>query len=153
MDEENLKGKKPWYLEQANFFEALNPIQIQEIEKIATIERYEKGTVICRVDDPCEFVYILKKGTLKMFLLSLDGKEIKEGDENRTTVSTAKWSADGTSLVIHSKRTFNRDGQSFESTSDETWILGKDGKTLTIQSKFTSQRGETSMKLVYNQAS
>lgn len=71
-----MKEKKPWYLEQANFFDALNPSQIQAVEKIATIERFEKGKMIGSVDDHCDFVYILKKGTIKAFLLSLDGKEI-----------------------------------------------------------------------------
>jgi dipeptidyl aminopeptidase/acylaminoacyl peptidase len=81
---------------------------------------------------------------------SLDGKETTSGDENRTTVSTVKWSDDGKSLAIHSKRSFTREGQTFETETDETWMLGEGGKVLSIQSKSSSSRGESSAKLVYD---
>lgn len=80
---------------------------------------------------------------------SLDGKETTSGQENRTTVSTANWSKDGT-LTILSKRTFTRNGETFESETTEKWILGEGGKMLTIQSKFSSSRGEVNVELVYN---
>lgn len=81
---------------------------------------------------------------------SLDGKETTSSTERRTTTSTAKWSEDGKSLMIHSKSSFTRDGDTFEFTSDETWTLGDKGKTLTIQSKSNSSRGEFSYKAVYD---
>ena len=81
---------------------------------------------------------------------SLDGKETTSSTERRSTTSTAKWSEDGKSLVIHSKSTFSRDGDTFEFTSDETWTLGDKGKTLSIQSKSSSSRGEFSYKAVYD---
>ena len=83
---------------------------------------------------------------------SLDGKENTTSTERRTTTSTAKWSDDGKSLVIHSKSSFTRDGDTFEFTADETWTLGDKGKTLTIQSKSSSSRGEFSYKAVYDLA-
>jgi hypothetical protein len=81
---------------------------------------------------------------------SLNGEETTNGNENRTTVSTAIWSEDGKSLVIHSKRSFTREGQTFEFETVETWMLGEGGKILTIQSKTSSSWGETSAKLLYN---
>lgn len=84
---------------------------------------------------------------------SLDGKETTEGGDNRTVVSTAKWSDDGKSLVIHSRRSFSRQGQTFEMETDETWTTGEGGKTLIIQSKTSSSRGEREAKLVYNKVS
>ena len=81
---------------------------------------------------------------------SLDGKETTNGEGNRSSVSTAKWSEEGKSLTIHTKRTFTRDGQTMEFESDETWTLGEGGKVLTIQSKMSSSRGEFSTKLVYD---
>ncbi len=81
---------------------------------------------------------------------SLDGKETTSGEGNRSAVTTAKWSEDGKSLMIHTKRSFTRDGQTMEFETDETWMLSSDGKSLTIQSSSSSPRGDRSMKLVYN---
>ena len=84
---------------------------------------------------------------------SLDGKESKNGEGNFSSVSMAKWSKDGTSLMIHTKSTFTREGQTYEFESDETWMISEGGRVLTIQSKTTSSRGEYSMQLVYDLAS
>lgn len=81
---------------------------------------------------------------------SLEGKETTDKTENRSTISSAKWSDDGTSLVIRSKSSFSREGQTFEFETEETWKLEKGGKVLNIQSKISSSRGESSRKLVYN---
>ena len=81
---------------------------------------------------------------------SLDGKETTSGEEGRSTISTVKWSEDGKSLIIHAKRIRTRNGETSEIKTDETWTLRKDGKVLTIQSKTSSPRGESSAKLVYN---
>ena len=81
--------------------------------------------------------------------LTLDGKEnINEGERGSST-SVLKWSDDGTTLTIKSKREFNRQGETFEMNSTEIWTLAEDGKTLKIQSDMSSSRGERSATLVY----
>jgi len=82
--------------------------------------------------------------------LTLDGKEVVNEGENRTTKTTATWSEDGKSLNINSAMAFTREGQTMESTSKEVWTLSEDGKTLTIQYTGSSQRGETKATLVYD---
>ncbi len=81
---------------------------------------------------------------------SLDGKETTVEGESRTTVSTAKWSEDGKSLVIRSASSFTREGETFEFKMTETWTLGEGGKSLTIVSESSSSRGEFSTTLVYD---
>jgi hypothetical protein len=81
---------------------------------------------------------------------SLDGKETKTEGQNRTTVSTAKWAEDGNSLVINSKTSFTREGQTFETKMEETWMLGDKGATLTVKSHSSSSRGESSSTAVYD---
>ena len=81
---------------------------------------------------------------------NLDGTETTTEGERRKTVSTAKWSEDGNSLVIHSTSSWTREGETFEFKITETWILGDKGKSLTIKTSSSSSRGEFSYKLVYD---
>ena len=81
---------------------------------------------------------------------TLDGKECRNGDENRKSVSTAAWSADGMLLTISSDVTMSRNGQEFTSKVVEKWSLG-DGM-LTVDGTRTSQRGERTTKAVYNKS-
>jgi hypothetical protein len=82
--------------------------------------------------------------------LTMDGKEnISEG-ENRTSSTTVTWSEEGSTLTIKSKRGFNRQGETFEMNTTETWSLSGDGKTLTIQSDSSSAMGDRSATLVYD---
>lgn len=82
--------------------------------------------------------------------LSLDGKESTNGDERRTTISTATWSGDGTSLNIKSNMKFTRDGETMEVNTTEIWKLDKTGKILTIETASTSSRGDRKATLVYD---
>lgn len=81
---------------------------------------------------------------------TLDGKEVKEEGENRSSKSTATWSEDGKTLMIRTESKFSRNGQTFERTSNETWKLSDGGKTLTIDSTSKSQRGERKFTAVYD---
>jgi len=81
---------------------------------------------------------------------SLDGKEKTTSGEQRTKTSTAKWSEDGNSLVINSKSSFTREGQTFEVKNTETWTLGDKGATLTVKSHNSSSRGEFNSTAVYD---
>ncbi len=82
--------------------------------------------------------------------LSFDGKE------SETTVfggakkkSAAKWSDDGQTLTISSTIAFERNGQSSEFKSTETWTLTKEG-SLSLVTASSSPRGETTTKGIYD---
>ncbi len=78
---------------------------------------------------------------------TLDGKESRNGSENRSTVSVAKWSEDGKSLTIDSEATFSREGQQFTMKSTEVWVL-VDG-ALVIEAVRTTARGDFTTRAVY----
>jgi hypothetical protein len=84
--------------------------------------------------------------------LTLDGKEVLAtgGREGSVRKSTLTVSPDKNSLTVNSdlKTTFG--DQTFESKIKEVWTLSADGKTLTIDQESVSQRGTTTLKLVYN---
>jgi hypothetical protein len=80
--------------------------------------------------------------------LTFDGKETETtGFGNSKTKSTAKWSDDQT-LVINNTTSFERNGQTSEFKSTETWTL-KDG-LLSVVTVSNSQRGETTVKAMYD---
>lgn len=60
------------------------------------------------------------------FTLTYDGKVTEsEGFGGSKRKSTAKWSDDGLTLTINNVTNFERDGQSFEIKSTETWTMTK----------------------------
>jgi len=72
-----------------------------------------------------------------------DGKEAVNKIGPREVKSTLKWT--GSNLVISSKFVFN----DMDVTSEATWVLSPDGKTLTINAHFTSTMGEADQKFVF----
>ncbi len=68
--------KKPWYLETPNFLEGLSEEQRAQVTRKGVIRKFRKGEIICNLDDRCEYIYVVKKGTAKAFLPTIDGKEI-----------------------------------------------------------------------------
>jgi hypothetical protein len=76
---------------------------------------------------------------------TLDGKESTNSTGRGESKSTAKWSADGKSLSIVTKSSFN--GNDF--TTTQVWTL-TDAKTLTISTTRPSQDGEVTTKMVYD---
>ncbi len=84
------------------------------------------------------------------FTLSYDGKVTEsEGFGGSKRKSTAKWSDDEATLTINSTTTFERDGQSMEIKSVETWTLTKEG-LLSVVTQSSSPRGESTTKAVYS---
>ena len=81
---------------------------------------------------------------------TLDGEAKLTETERGSTNSTASWSEDGKTLTINSYRKMTREGQTFEITTEEHWVLSDDGSTLTIKTSSTSPRGERSSVLVYS---
>ena len=81
--------------------------------------------------------------------LTYDGKVVEsEGFGSAIRKSTAKWSDDGKTLTISSNMVLERDGQSFEIKSTESWTVTKDG-WLSIVTNSSSPRGESTIKAVY----
>ena len=72
-----------------------------------------------------------------------DGKEAVNKIGPREVKSTLKWA--GSNLVISSKVAYN----DMDVTSEATWALSPDGKTLTISVHFISSMGEADQKYVF----
>ena len=81
--------------------------------------------------------------------LTLDGKESTDESQRRTVIASTSWAEDG-SLIIKSQMKINRQGETMEINTRETWKLEKTGKTLTIEYAASSSRGERSATLVYD---
>jgi hypothetical protein len=85
--------------------------------------------------------------------LSFDGKETENtvfGTAKKK--STAKWSEDGQTLTVNSVVAFDRNGQTMEIKSTETWKLINDGQGLSVETKSTSQMGENTVKAVFEKS-
>lgn len=78
---------------------------------------------------------------------TLDGKKCKNTFADRTSVSTAEWSKDGKSLIIHTEMTFGRDDRQFTMHSQATWSLEKG--ELVIETTRSTPMGERTSKAVY----
>jgi hypothetical protein len=70
------------------------------------------------------------------------------GDNIRKSLVT--WSADKKSLVFSHTMNFERDGQSMEMKSTETWKINESDKTLAIESVFNTPNGEMRRTNVYD---
>lgn len=69
---------------------------------------------------------------------------------NAKKKSTLRWAGDGQSFTVTFSVAMERNGQSFEFNGIETWSLGADGKTLSLQNKLTTPQGEISTMAVYD---
>ena len=79
----------------------------------------------------------------------LDGKEVKSEFFNSPRVTTVNWSTDGNTLIVASKVTFNRQGQTSEMVTKEIWSIGEHGRILSIQQSSSSFRGERKINLLF----
>jgi hypothetical protein len=81
--------------------------------------------------------------------MTYDGKVTEsEGFGGSKRKSTASWSADGSTLTVNNTIIFDRDGQTSEFKSTETWTLTKDG-LLSVVTHSNSPRGESTTKAIY----
>ena len=81
--------------------------------------------------------------------LTFDGKVTEsEGFGGSKRKSTASWSADGSTLTVNNTTIIERDGQTSEFKSTETWTLTKDG-LLSVVTHSNSPRGESTTKAIY----
>ncbi len=85
--------------------------------------------------------------------LTFDGKTTEStGFANSKKKSTATWSSDGQIMTINATTAFERDGNTMEIKTVEVWKLIDGGKSLSIESTSTSQRGTTTNTFVYDKA-
>ncbi len=83
---------------------------------------------------------------------------MSDGKESETTVfngngkkkSTLKWAPDGNSFTIKSTIAISANGQSFDLSTNESWSLGADGKTLLWTNAITTPQGDVIVKCVYD---
>jgi hypothetical protein len=86
-----------------------------------------------------------RDGTTRETKYILDGKENVITTGRGDTKYTATWSADGKSLTLVTKMSFNGN----EMTSTAVWSL-KDAKTLSIETTRQGQSGEVKTTMVYD---
>ena len=84
-------------------------------------------------------------GTARVTKYTLDGKESVNTTRGGESKSTANWSADGKTLTIVTKSSFNGN----ERTSTAVWSM-IDAKTLSIVSTRQGQDGEVKTTIVYD---
>jgi hypothetical protein len=80
---------------------------------------------------------------------TLDGQQHDLDMGNRTAKVKADWQNDGKNVQIDTNMKFERNGETNEFHTLENWTLSGDGKTLTIDLKTNSRRGESHQKLIY----
>ena len=82
--------------------------------------------------------------------LSYDGKVTEgKGFGNSTIKSSCKWADDGQSLTINNTFIFERNGETNEFKSTETWTLTKDGM-LSLVSNSSTPNGDMTTTAMYN---
>jgi CRP/FNR family transcriptional regulator len=59
-----------------SYFSTLSDIVLQNLAPGTTLRLYERGEVICWQDDTCTALYIISQGSVKLFKLSLKGREL-----------------------------------------------------------------------------
>ena len=82
--------------------------------------------------------------------LTLDGKECKSEFMNSPRTAAANWSVNGDTLFIHTKISFQREGESSEMTLDEAWSLTDGGKVLSVKHASSSSWGERKITMVFD---
>jgi len=82
--------------------------------------------------------------------VTLDGEECHSEFWNSPRVSTANWSEKGDTLIIDTKITFEREGQTSEMNIREAWSLKEEGKMLTIEHFSSSDWGEREIIMVFD---
>lgn len=66
---------KLWYLSQINIMEELPEADLQEIARIAPMNRTPKRTILFTPDTPPQGLYLLKKGKVRLYKLNPGGKQ------------------------------------------------------------------------------
>ena len=87
----------------------------------------------------------------RAYTLNINGQEQQiQGFMGRPATATAQW--DGNKLAISTTMSFERQGQTMEMASDDTWSLSEDGKVLTIDGTTESSFGTRTSKRVFDKS-
>lgn len=70
---------KLWYLSQINLFEALPMADLREIDHMAPMSTIKKGSLIIDPTAENRNLYLLKRGRVRLFKMSEDGKQLTLG--------------------------------------------------------------------------
>jgi hypothetical protein len=81
--------------------------------------------------------------------LALDGRSSRSEFMNSPRITTTKWAGEGDTLVIESKITFDRGGNTIEMVSTEHWSLQENGTLLAIKQVSTGFRGKRELTMIY----
>lgn len=68
--------EKLWYIKSAAIFSALRPDEQQAIGNMARMIPFHRGEVIYLPDDLSNYVYLIKKGRVKLSRVNSDGREV-----------------------------------------------------------------------------
>ena len=71
-----MQQSKIWYLENFSMFQILSPEEMQEMDSNTIMREVLEKQVVYLADDEAKYIFILKKGKIKISRLSEDGKEI-----------------------------------------------------------------------------
>ena len=69
-------ARKLSYLSEVAIFQDLSAEQMEALGRAAPMRQVEAGTTFYRPEDPTEVVFILKKGRVKVYQLSTDGRAL-----------------------------------------------------------------------------
>jgi len=67
---------KLWYLKRINLFKAMNPDEMMDLAQKTTMKNFRRKELIYLSNQPGEYVYLLKKGVVKISKLTSDGREL-----------------------------------------------------------------------------
>jgi CRP-like cAMP-binding protein len=67
---------KIWYLKNADLFSWMTPAEIEEMARITQMVPCRKKEIFFLSEEPSRSVYLVKKGRIKLFRTTADGREI-----------------------------------------------------------------------------
>jgi hypothetical protein len=109
------------------------------------------------IDQKTDGVSVTRHSTMQGQAVVITETMSNDGKETETTLSanakkkaSLKWAADGQTLTITYSIAFDNNGQTFELKGTETWSLGADGKSLTLQNSLSTPNGDIAVKAAYD---
>lgn len=63
-------------LKECGYFDDLSPQLLVELSRGAYLRQYQPGEIVCWQGETCEGLYIIQRGTIKLFKLSGKGREL-----------------------------------------------------------------------------
>ncbi|MCR4337693.1 MAG: Crp/Fnr family transcriptional regulator [Candidatus Omnitrophica bacterium] len=76
MNTQATNSDKLWYLKRINLFKAMNQDDMMNLAQKVIEKNFRKKELIYLSNQPGEFVYLLKKGVVKISKLTSDGREL-----------------------------------------------------------------------------